>query len=107
MLNLDETLTTISSYNKTTRYLFRFFLFTVITFVEYLRGQVAEVNLLQLIPGFYLFYYLLRLFSIWSDFFQIFILLLMIKNHLGTKTKNKLELTLLLKFSYFLFFIVY
>jgi hypothetical protein len=56
MLNLDETLATTSLYNVQ-RDLFSksiIFSFAVVIFVDILRGQVAEVNLLQLIPGFYL-----------------------------------------------------
>ena len=108
MLNLDETLTTISSYNFQRDLFSKSFLFsfTVITFVDILRGQVAEVNLLQLIPGFYLI--LLFISFLYLVFFSNLLTYLPFINDsnrsLGTKTKNKLELTLLLKFSYFLFF---
>ena len=56
MLNLDETLITTSSYIKQRDLFLKSFVFSfgVIIFVDILRAQVAEVNLLQLIPGFYL-----------------------------------------------------
>ena len=44
----------------------------LVIFVDILRGQVAEVNLLQLIPGFYLILFLfLFLFSIFFKFINI------------------------------------
>ena len=56
MLNLDETLFANTGYTKQRDIYIRILLFAggVVAFVEYLRGQVSEVNLLQLIPGFYL-----------------------------------------------------
>ena len=72
MLNLDETLITTSSYIKQRDLFLKSFVFSfgVIIFVDILRAQVAEVNLLQLIPGFYLIRYSFH-FCIWS-FFQIY-----------------------------------
>ena len=45
------------------------FSFAVVIFVDILRGQVAEVNLLQLIPGFYLILLFISffIFSIFSN----------------------------------------
>jgi hypothetical protein len=108
MLNLDETLVTTLSYSKQRDLFLKSFVFSfaVIIFVDILRAQVAEVNLLQLIPGFYLI--LLFISFLYLVFFSNLLNYLPFINDsmrsLGTKTKNKLETTLLLKFSYFLFF---
>lgn len=108
MLNLDETLITTSSYIKQRDLFLKSFVFSfgVIIFVDILRAQVAEVNLLQLIPGFYLI--LLFISFLYLVFFSNLLNYLPFINDntrsLGTKTKNKLETTILLKFSYFLFF---
>lgn len=108
MLNLDETLATTASYNLQRDFISKGFLFSfaVITFVDILRAQVAEVNLLQLIPGFYLI--LLFISFLYLVFFSTLLTYIPFINDnnrsLGTKTKNKLETNLLLKFSYSLFF---
>ena len=108
MLNLDETLAVNSSYTLQKDIFFKIFIFScaIFVFVDILRGQVAEVNLLQLIPGFYLI--LLCISFIYLVLFSTFLTYIPFLNDnnrsLGTKTKNKLETTLLLKFSYFLFF---
>ena len=56
MLNLDETLYLTDSYTKQKDFYLKSFLYSfgVLIFVDILRNQVSEVNLLQLIPGFYL-----------------------------------------------------
>lgn len=109
MLNLDETLFANTGYTKQRDIYIRILLFTggVVAFVEYLRGQVSEVNLLQLIPGFYLLLLFTSLVYLvgFSDFFQNIYPSVDDKKSLGTKTKNKLETLSLLKFSTFLFFL--
>jgi hypothetical protein len=74
MLNLDETLFANTGYTKQRDIYIRILLFAggVVAFVEYLRGQVSEVNLLQLIPGFYLLLLFTSLVYLvgFSDFFQ-------------------------------------
>jgi hypothetical protein len=108
MLNLDETLTNTSAYIvQRDLYLKSFvYSFTVIIFVDILRSQVSEVNLLQLVPGFYLI--LLFLSFIYLVFFSNLLNYLTFTNDnnrsLGTKTTNKMETTVLLKFSFFLLF---
>ena len=108
MLNLDETLAVNSSYTLQKDIFLKIVIFScaIFVFVDILRGQVAEVNLLQLIPGFYLI--LLCISFIYLVLFSTFLTFIYFLNDnnrsLGTKTKNKLETTLLLKFSYFLFF---
>jgi len=56
MLNLDETLYLTDSYIKQKDFYLKSFLYSfgVLLFVDILRNQVSEVNLLQLVPGFYL-----------------------------------------------------
>jgi len=108
MLNLDETLINNSAYIAQRDLYIRssVYSFAVIIFVEILRAQVSEVNLLQLIPGFYLI--LLFVSFLYLVVFTNFLTYVPLYNDnnkaLGTKTKNKLELTVLLKFSVFLFF---
>ncbi len=56
MLNLDETFEINNTYVVQRDLYLRGFLYSfgVVVFIELVRAQVAEVNLLQLIPGFYL-----------------------------------------------------
>ena len=56
MLNLDETFELNNSYVMQRDLYLKGFLYSfgVVIFIDLVRGQVAEVNLLQLIPGFYL-----------------------------------------------------
>jgi hypothetical protein len=56
MLNLDETLSFQENYESQRDYYLRIFLYSisVIVFIDIVRSQVSEINLLQLIPGFYL-----------------------------------------------------
>tara|TARA_B110000090_G_C13364393_1_gene439579 strand:- start:910 stop:1626 length:717 start_codon:yes stop_codon:yes gene_type:complete len=108
MLNIGETLKYIPPYIiQRDLYLKSLaYSFTVVVFVDILRGQVSEVNLLQLIPGYYLI--LLFLSFIYLVFFSNLVQYLPVKNDNnrtpGTKTTNKLKLTVLLKFSFFLLF---
>jgi hypothetical protein len=56
MLNLDETLSLNLYYILQRDFYWKAILYSlgVFIFVDILRAQIAEVNLLQLIPGFYL-----------------------------------------------------
>jgi len=82
--------------------------FGIFSFLEIVRNQIAEINVLQLVPGFYLillfFSFLFVLFS--SD--TIFRLPVIIDNQKfgGTKTIRKIEITLFLRISFFLAFSV-
>jgi hypothetical protein len=108
MLNLDETIETNLAYiNQRDLYLRGFlYSFGVITFIDIVRNQVAEINLLQLVPGFYLILLFISflILVIFSD------LLIRIpfefdnNKSIGTKTINRMEVALALKFSFFLFF---
>jgi len=108
MLNLDETFEINNSYVIQRDLYLRGFLYSsgVIIFIELVRAQVAEVDLLQLIPGFYLIVlfisflvllyisdFLLRI-PVESDNDKVF----------GTKTIERAETGISLKFSYFLFY---
>ena len=108
MLNLDETLLITGSYIVQRDLYLKGFLYSfgVLIFVDILRGQVAEINLLQLIPGFYLV--LLFISFIFLVFFSDlwFYIPVKIDNNksMGTKTKQKMERSIGMKFSLFLFF---
>jgi hypothetical protein len=57
MLNLDETLEVTSPYNTQRDLLFKcfFYSFPLLVILDIVREQLPEINLLQLIPGYYLF----------------------------------------------------
>ena len=108
MLNLDETFEINNSYVIQRDLYLRGFLYSsgVIIFIELVRAQVAEVDLLQLIPGFYLIVlfisflvllyisdFLLRI-PVESDNDKVF----------GTKTIERAETGISVKLSYFLFY---
>jgi hypothetical protein len=110
MLNIDETLSLNVFYVIQRDFYLKAFFYSigVIVFVDILRGQVAEVNLLQLIPGFYL----ILLFS-------SFLLLIFLSDNLvrlpiqldnrkeyGTKTATKMEFFILLKISLSVLFLI-
>lgn len=109
MLNLDETLDIISVYSIQRDFYIRSFVYSVgvFIFITLLRGQIAEINVLQLIPGFYLILLFLSFLflSFFSDLFFKIPFELDNKKEWGTKTSTRLELTILAKFSIFLFFI--
>ena len=108
MLNLDQTLYSSDAYLQ------QYNIFTkpigysigAIVLITMIRAQAPEIELLQLIPGFYLIF-----------LFSFFILLLAIseiilklpqsidnQKFFGTKTKQKLQTPLVLKTSYLLIF---
>jgi hypothetical protein len=107
MLNLEETLDLFPSYlTQRDLYLKAFvYAFGVFVFIDFLRGQVSEVNILQLIPGFYFFLLLV------SFLFLVILSNVIVrtpfeidkKKTWGTKTTTKNELVVLLKFCFFIF----
>jgi hypothetical protein len=107
MLNLEETLVTNTYYVIQRDLYLKAFLYSfgVIIFIEIVRSQIAEIDLLQLIPGFYLILVFLSftLLVIFSDL--IFRIPIENDNNksLGTKTINKIESGIFMKFSLFLF----
>nr|AIM52756.1 Sec-independent periplasmic protein translocase [Ochromonas sp. CCMP1393] len=105
MLNLDETLSFQENYESQRDYYLRIFLYSisVIVFIDIVRSQVSEINLLQLIPGFYLLLIFGSLFflTLTSDFLFGFPTGKDTKKDGGTKTTNKLELIVILRFCFF------
>jgi hypothetical protein len=80
----------------------------VILFFELLKSQISEIDLLQLIPGFFfLLFLLLYIFlSGFSDFFFFVLKTSEGRKRLGTKAKLRLDFSILLKFSFFFFSIL-
>lgn len=110
MLNLDETLVTLSNYNSQKDVILRGIGYCVgaSIFLETVRSQIPETNILQLVPGFYLFLLLLSfLFLVYfSDLFTYLSLKGESKRESGTKTVNKMKFHLLMKTKFFLFSII-
>ena len=108
MLNLDETLSINSNYLIQKDLILKSicYFFGVFFFLEYIRSQVSEVNLLQLIPGFYLLLFFLSfiilVFS--SDFLSNVAKGGEVKKEVGTKTLTKLKYIVATKFRFFLLF---
>ena len=105
MLNLDETIS-INYYYLIQRDFYLkgiFYSLGVIIFINIIRSQISEINLLQLIPGFYLILlfvsFLLLVFA--SDFIFRLPIELDNKKEFGTKTNTKMELFILTRFSFF------
>jgi len=109
MLNLDETVELNNSYLIQRDLYIRGFCYSfgVIIFVDLVRGQVAEVNLLQLIPGFYLILLFISfLFLVFfSDFLTNIYSQYDISKLFGTKTIEKIENGIYMKFGFFLFYL--
>ena len=108
MFALDDTfLSEIFYVIQTDFYMKGIVYFTgVILFFEILRSQISEVDILQLIPGIYflLFFisFLLLIFS--SDLlFRLPVEIDNLKSY-GTKVTSKVEINILLKISFLLFF---
>jgi len=110
MLNLDETLVTLSNYNSQKDIILRGIGYCVgaSIFLETVRSQIPETNILQLVPGLYLFLLLLSfLFLVsFSDLFTYLSLKGESKRESGTKTVNKMKFHLLMKTKFFLFSII-
>jgi len=108
MLNLDETVELNNSYLIQRDLYLKGFLYSlgVIIFIDLARGQVAEVNLLQLIPGFYLI--LLFIAFVFLLYFSDLLNRVPIESDanksIGTKTLEKLENGVLRKLTFFLFY---
>ena len=93
MLNLDETLEVSSAYNTQRDLIFKIVFYSLSAFVilDLIREQLPEINLLQLIPG----YYLLLLFVTFTflifltDFFLRIPFYIEDQKSFGTKTITK------------------
>ena len=107
MFNLDETFSLDNSYFFQKDLYLKIFLysFSVFSFMELLRAQVAEIDLLQLVPGFYLV--LLFISLIVLTFFSTFFLKIPLdidnKKAGGTKTTFRINSINNSKISFFLF----
>lgn len=107
MLNLEETLGIIPSYVTQRDFYIKGFVYAlgVFIFIDFLRGQISEVNILQLIPGFYFFLLLISfLFLILVSTIITQVPLELDKQKIwGTKTTTKSEFFVILKFYFFIF----
>jgi hypothetical protein len=108
MLNLDEPLIISNSYFVQRDLYVKSFLYSigVVFLITFIRSQVPEINLLQLIPGFYLILLFLGfIFLVFSSDLLVRIPIELDNNKsLGTKTIIKLEFGILLKLSLLLLF---
>jgi hypothetical protein len=91
MLNLEETLSIIPSYLVQRDLYVKAFVYAggVLIFIDFLRGQISEVNILQLIPGFYFFSFLFLFFFYYFVKSLIRIPLKLINKKLGTNNYKK------------------
>lgn len=105
MLNLEETLSSNSDYTTQRDLYWKGFLysFSIVVFIDSIRSQVAEINLLQLIPGFYLVLLFSSLIFVifTSDLFFRIPFEIDNKKEFGTKTPRKIQFSILLRFSFF------
>lgn len=111
MLNLDQSFSIIDIYKKKTDIIFSIIIsfFPVFILIQFLSSQISEINLLQLVPGFYLIL-LLSLGSIFlfiSEFFFSFPIFIDKKIELGTKTFSRFFFLKSLKIFFFLSFILF
>lgn len=108
MMNLREWFEFLPSYEIQKDYPLRgiSYFFGVALLLGLLRQQVAEVNLLQLVPGFYLFFYFLGfLFLTYFSSIAYFIALqLETKQKSGPKSIEKWNYKINLKWSFFFFY---
>lgn len=106
MLNLEETLSVTYSYNIQKDLYLKGILYVIgaIIFLELLRSQVSEVNLLQLVPGYYLFLVLLSfvLLMITSNFSSRIPFNIDNNSGMGTKTVAKMDTQIRLSQSFIL-----
>lgn len=107
MLNLDETVSTNSDYIRQRDFSIKVFLYSLgaIILVDILRSQVPEINLLQLMPGFYLVLLFIGLLFLSISTELIFRLPFEIdlRKEFGTKTETKILIINDIKFNTFLF----
>jgi hypothetical protein len=110
MLNLEENFAFQDSYNTQKDLIFLSIGYSTGAgiLLDFLRSQVPEVNLLQLVPGLYLFFFFLSFLflCLFSTFFLGIPLQLERKTNSGTKTLEKVNDFVSFQFSLlFLFFI--
>lgn len=107
MLNLDETVITLLSYTAQRDFYLKIFSYSFgsIVLVEVLRSQVPEINLLQLMPGFYivLLFIGVSYLSIGTELYLRIPFELDLRKEFGTKTENRVITTKDLKITLSLF----
>lgn len=107
MINVDETFSLFPFYYLEEDFFWQAFLSAcgVIFFVEILRGQVSEVNLLQLVPGVYLFLLFISFLFLFYLSFSFFHNVFKIDAYRvsGVKTGKRAEFKLQMKMGLFLF----
>ena len=110
MLNLDNTIKIISNYNIQTDLLLKIisYLGGIVVFLEIIRSQVTEINLLQLVPGFYFFLLFISLFFlvIFSTIYTQLSLKGDFQKKRGTKTSNRMQISVVIKTRFFLFSLI-
>jgi hypothetical protein len=110
MLNLDNTIKIISNYNIQTDLLLKIisYLGGIVVFLEIVRSQVTEINLLQLVPGFYFFLLFISLFFlvIFSTIYTQLSLKGDFQKKRGTKTSNRMQISVVMKTRFFLFSLI-
>jgi len=103
MLNLDETLEVSTAYNTQRDLIFRGISYSVsvCVLIEIVRQQLPEINLLQLIPGYYVFLLFITFVFLvsFTDFFLRISFEIENKKSFGTKTSTKLLVFSLTKLS--------
>ena len=107
MFNLDETFSLNTSYFFQKDLYLKSFLYSfgVFSFIDLLRGQVSEIDLLQLVPGFYLILLFVSFIVLigFSTFFLTFPLNIDNRKAAGTKTIFRINSINNSKMSFFLF----
>lgn len=105
MLNLEDTLISLPSYNSQRDLPIRGFVYAggILIVINALRAQIAEVNLLQLIPGFYFFLLLVCFLYLLvsSNLVNEIPFLIDQRTIWGTKTPTKYQIWVAVKFSFF------
>jgi hypothetical protein len=108
MLNLEESLDELVFYNQQRDLLFKTLSYSlgVFIFVELIRNLVSEINLLQLVPGFYLLFlfFSLVLVIIFSELLNRLPIEIDIQKSFGTKTNKKAQFFLFSKFAFLCIF---
>jgi hypothetical protein len=104
VLNLDETLSNAKDYAVQRDYYYRIIISSIgaLTFIDIIRSQLPEVNILQLIPGFYLILLFgsLILLLISSDFLVCAPAAADRRKDLGIKMITKLNFVLAVRISF-------
>lgn len=110
MLNLDETFEINTDYFIQRDLYLKSFLYSIgiIIIINIIRQQVPEINLLQLVPGFYLFLLFLSFLLIvfLSDFLVRFPIELENQKSFGTKTVTKINLAILSNIGFLFIFLI-